>query len=153
MRSSVLKQEEFRWFFTGQAISLLGSSMAPVALTFVRLGQLAGALAALPLLALSARLDTPWLVTAALIAGLGISVTGIAWETSLHEHVPRDVLSRVASYNDLLSYVTIPIGQLSVAPLTHAFGGFRVAATAGIVSSAAAVAPLVSGTVRRLRAH
>ncbi|WP_460334949.1 MFS transporter [Actinoallomurus acanthiterrae] len=149
---------EATWGFvlSARAVGLLVASTLLYRLTVVhllRLGQAAGALAALPLVALGARLDTPWLVMAALIAGLGISVTGIAWETSLHEHVPRRVLSRVASYNDLLSYVTIPIGQLSVAPFTHAFGGFRVAATAGIVSAVAAVAPLTSGTVRRLRAH
>jgi MFS family permease len=34
VRSSLLGQTDFRWFFTGQLVSLLGSSMAPVALAF-----------------------------------------------------------------------------------------------------------------------
>ncbi|WP_052230198.1 MFS transporter [Streptomyces sp. CT34] len=114
------------------------------------LGQLTSALSALPLLVLGARLGTPWLVAGAFAAGLGVAVTGVAWDTSLQEHVPRHVLSRVASYNDLLSYVAIPVGQLCVGPLARTYGGFRVAAVAGAVSAVAAVLPLASGAVRRL---
>ncbi|MDQ8707939.1 hypothetical protein RCO28_36555 [Streptomyces sp. LHD-70] len=29
-----MRQREFRWFFAGRLVSLLGSSMAPVALAF-----------------------------------------------------------------------------------------------------------------------
>ncbi|WP_441248264.1 MFS transporter [Kitasatospora sp. McL0602] len=116
----------------------------------LRLGQLASALGALPLLALGARLHAPWLTGAAFVAGLGSAVSGISWETSLQEHVPAHALSRVSSYDDLLSYLAIPIGQLSVGPLTQTFGGFRVTATAGILYAAAALAPLASTAVRRL---
>ncbi|KUN03553.1 MFS transporter [Streptomyces yokosukanensis] len=149
---------ETTWGFmlSARGIGLLAASTLLYRLTIthlLRLGQLASTLTALPLLALGTRADTPWLITAALISGLGMSITGIAWETSLHEHVPGHVLSRVASYNDLLSYLTIPMGQLSVAPLTHAMGGYRLAAIAGAVSATAAVTPLASTTVRRLRAH
>ncbi|QHC24791.1 MFS transporter [Streptomyces sp. GS7] len=114
------------------------------------LGQLTSALGALPLLVLGARLGPSWLVAGAFIAGLGVAVTGVAWDTSLQEHVPPHALSRVSSYNDLLSYVAIPVGQLCVAPLARTYGGFRVAAVAGAVSAVAAVLPLASGAVRRL---
>jgi MFS family permease len=116
----------------------------------LRLGQLTSVLIALPLLALGARLSAPWLVGAAFVTGLGSSVTGIAWDTSLQEHVPAHVLSRVASYDDLLSYVAIPIGQLSVGPLARAFGGFRVVTAAGVLYVVVGLLPLLSGAVRRL---
>ena len=116
----------------------------------LRLGQLMIALGALPLLALGARLHTPWLIAAAFVAGLGSSVCAIGWDTSLQEHVPTRLLSRVSSCDDLLSYVAIPIGQLGVGPLASAFGGFRVTTATGIVYLAAALLPLASPAVRRL---
>ncbi|MGW0670825.1 MFS transporter [Streptomyces sp. NPDC002746] len=116
----------------------------------LRLGQLTSVLAALPLIALGARLHAPWLLGAAFVAGLGSAVTAVAWDTSLQEHVPPQVLSRVASYDELLSYVAIPVGQLCVGPLAEAYGAFRVTSVAGVVSAAAAALPLASRAVRRL---
>ncbi|MFF1644072.1 MFS transporter [Streptomyces sp. NPDC058240] len=146
---------EATWGFvlSARGVGLLVSSLLMYRLVverLLRLGQLTSALAALPLLALGAQLHAPWLIAGAFIAGLGSSVTAVAWDTSLQEHVPEGVLSRVASYDDLLSYVAIPIGQLSVGPLARTFGGFRVAAAAGVLSAAVAVIPLASTAVRRL---
>ncbi|MCZ0974532.1 hypothetical protein O1L55_31165 [Streptomyces albulus] len=81
-------------------------------------------------------------------AGLGVCVTGIAWDTSLQEHVPAHALSWVAATGDLLAYAAIPVGQLWVGPLARAYGGFRVVAVAGVVSAFAAVLPLASRAVR-----
>ncbi|MFF2811295.1 MFS transporter [Streptomyces sp. NPDC058000] len=115
------------------------------------LGQAASALGAVPLLVLGARWDAPWLIAGGFAAGLGVCVTGIAWDTSLQEHVPARALSRVAASSELLSYAAIPVGQLCVGPLARAYGGFRVVAVAGVVSAVAAVLPLASGAVRGLR--
>ncbi|MEW1656085.1 MFS transporter [Streptomyces sp. NPDC093707] len=115
------------------------------------LGQAAAALGSVPLLVLGWRLDAPWLVAAGFAAGLGVCVTGIAWDTALQEHVPAHALSRVAAYGDLLSYAAIPVGQLCVGPLARAYGGFRVAAVAGAVAALAALLPLTSPAVRGLR--
>ncbi|MEU4549439.1 MFS transporter [Nonomuraea dietziae] len=116
----------------------------------LRLGQLMSALGALPLLALGAHLHAPWLIAAAFVAGLGSSVAAVGWETSLQEHIPAHVLSRVSSYDDLLSYIAIPIGQLGVGLLADRFGDFQVAAAAGMIYAVAAVLPLASAAVRRL---
>ncbi|MFF1920549.1 MFS transporter [Streptomyces sp. NPDC058221] len=146
---------EATWGFvlSARGIGLLVSSLLMYRLVvrhLLRLGQLTSALAALPLLAIGARLPAPWLLAAAFVAGLGSAVTAVSWDTSLQEHVPPQVLSRVASYDDLLSYVAIPVGQLSVGPLAEACGAFHVAAAAGVVSAAAAILPLASRAVRRL---
>lgn len=114
------------------------------------LGQAMSALSAIPLLALGARLPAPWLIAAAFVAGLGSAAAQITWDTSLQEHVPPHALSRVASFDDLLSYVAIPLGQLSVGPLATAFGGFRVVAGAGAMYAFIALLPLAFQPVRRL---
>ena len=138
---------------SARGVGLLAMSALMYRLTvrhLLRLGQLASVLGALPLLALGAHLHAPWLIAAAFVAGLGSSVAGISWDTSLQEHVPPQVLSRVSSYDDLLSYIAIPLGQLSVGPLADRFGGFHVAAAAGIAYAVAAALPLTSAAVRRL---
>jgi MFS family permease len=117
---------------------------------FLRLGQVSVTLVALPLLALGLHRGAPWLVVSGFVAGLGSSIAGIAWDTSIQEHVPPHALSRVASYDDLLSYVAIPIGQLAVGPLADAIGGFRLVSITGWVYIVLALAPLISREVRDL---
>ncbi|MGH3831531.1 MAG: MFS transporter [Pseudonocardiaceae bacterium] len=146
---------EATWGFVlsarGAGLLVMGALMYRLMVRhLLRLGLVMGAIGALPLIVLGARQHAPWLVAAAFIGGLGSSVLGISWDTSLQEHVPANALSRVSSYDNLLSYISIPIGQLCVGPLAHAFGGFRVALTAGVLYAVAAVAPLASSTVRRL---
>lgn len=118
---------------------------------FLALGQWASALGAVPLIALGAHLGAPWLIAAGFVAGLGSSVSGISWDTSLQEHIPAASLSRVASYDDLLSYIAIPVGQLAVGPLASAYGGFTVVTVAGLAYAAVAVLPLAFASVRTLR--
>lgn len=117
---------------------------------FLAAGQLMSVLIAVPLLVLGAGLHAPYLIAAAFVAGLGSAVASVSWDTSLQEHVPPQALSRVCSFDDLLSYAAIPVGQLSVGPLTSAFGGFRVATVAGVIYVAAAFFPLAFKPVRQL---
>jgi MFS family permease len=117
---------------------------------FLAFGQLMSALGAVPLLVLGARLHAPFLIAAAFVAGLGSAVASVSWDTSLQEHVPAHALSRVCSFDDLLSYAAIPIGQLGVGFLAAAYGGFRVATVAGVVYVVAAGFPLLFRPVRRL---
>ncbi|WP_211770166.1 MFS transporter [Kutzneria sp. CA-103260] len=119
----------------------------------LRFGLLIGVLSTLPLITLGLHLHAPWLMAAAFIGGLGFSALGIAWDTSLQEHVPTQSLSRVSSFDDLLSYIAIPIGQLLVGPLSSLLGGFHLALFAGLLAAAAALAPLASPAVRRLPHH
>jgi len=117
---------------------------------FLALGQLMSVLIAIPLLVLGAGLHAPYLIAAAFVAGLGSAVASVSWDTSLQEHVPPTALSRVCSFDDLLSYAAIPVGQLGVGPLASAFGGFRVATVAGIIYVAVACFPLAFRSVRLL---
>ncbi|WP_432933690.1 MFS transporter [Microbispora sp. CA-135349] len=119
----------------------------------LRSGALAGALAALPLLALGCAAGTPALMTCAFVGALGFSLAGIAWDTALQQHVPGDVLLRVCSYDDLLSYAAIPAGQLLVGPAAAHLGGERVALLCGVIYVAAGLGPLAVRSVRDLSAR
>ena len=44
---------------------------------------------------------------------------GIAWETTMQEHIPPDKLARVYSYDMVGSFVAIPIGQVAVGPIAR----------------------------------
>ncbi|KZM74861.1 MFS transporter [Nocardia terpenica] len=119
----------------------------------LRAGQLAGACGGCALLALGLHADLPWLLACAFIAGMGFTAVAVAWEVSVQQHIPRDLLSRVGAYSDLLSYTAIPIGQLLVAPAATWWGADHVALGSGIAFAAAALAPLLSPAVRNLRTH
>ncbi|AUG80492.1 MFS transporter [Kitasatospora sp. MMS16-BH015] len=116
----------------------------------LRLGQAASVLGALPMLTLGLGLPLPAVLAAAFAGGCGSALTGIAWETSLQEHVPGEALSRVAAYDDLFSYLAIPVGQLSIGPLSAAFGGGQVATAASLLYAVAALSPLAFARVRAL---
>ncbi|MFC4591994.1 MFS transporter [Sphaerisporangium corydalis] len=117
----------------------------------LRGGNLIGVLGALPLLALGFGASAPWLVACAFVGALGLTVAGIAWDTSLQQHVPRDMLSRITSFDDLLSYAAIPAGQLLAGPAASQFGGRNVALYCGIGYALATLAPLAARPVRDLR--
>ena len=86
------------------------------------------------------------------IAGVGLSTFGTLWETSLQQHVPGDVLSRVSAYDWLGSIAFVPIGYILAAPLASALGVRTTLffAAAWVVASSAAV--LLTPSVRRLAA-
>ncbi|MER5916603.1 MFS transporter [Streptomyces sp. NPDC001982] len=137
-----------------RAAGLLVASIAMYRLTFRRLlvaGRLAGLLIGLPLVALGLSVPLPVVLGAVFVAGLGFTLAGITWETALQANTPREDLSKVSSYDDVLSFAAIPVGQLAVGPLTQAFGSHAVALWCGVVLSLAAAAPVLSRSVRDLR--
>ncbi|BCJ38581.1 MFS transporter [Actinocatenispora thailandica] len=136
-----------------RAVGLLVMSVLMYRLVFrrpLRAGRLAGALPALPLLALGLGAGAPALAACAFVGALGLTVSGVTWDTAIQQHVPREVLSRVSSYDDLLSYAAIPVGQLLVGPAAAYWGGAHVALACGIAYLAAALAPLLVRSVRQL---
>ncbi|MEV0069725.1 MULTISPECIES: MFS transporter [unclassified Amycolatopsis] len=115
------------------------------------LGQVCAALSATPLIVLGTSPGFVALAAAALVAGLGGGVANVAWDTTVQENVPDHLLSRMAAYDDFGSYVGIPIGQLSAGPLASAFGAGPVATAGGVVLAVAALVPLLSPVVRKMR--
>jgi MFS family permease len=136
-----------------RAIGLLVMSVVMYRVTLrhpLRAGLAAGAFGGFALVALGLGADVPVLLASALVAGMGFTALGIAWDTALQRHVPRDVLSRVSSYSDLLSYITMPVSQLLIGPVAASWGGAPVAFWCGIAFAVAALTPLAARSVRDL---
>ncbi|HWS35713.1 MAG TPA: MFS transporter [Actinoplanes sp.] len=135
-----------------RAAGLLLMSVVAVRLVLsnpLRTGRLFGVLSALPLLALGFT-GEPWIVAAAaFIGGLGFTVSAVTWDTALQTRVPREALSRVSAFDDLFSYLAIPLSQLATGPLAATFGAGRVALLCGVTYLVAALVPLFSSQVRR----
>ena len=97
-------------------------------------------------------IEAPWPVIAAstLLAGIGIELFSVFWDTSLQAHVPNEVLSRVSAWDAIGSLVLIPAGYAIVGPLADAIGiDETLWLCAGIVL-VAITAQLLSRQVREL---
>lgn len=91
------------------------------------------------------------LLAAAVLYGIGHDVFGILWNTALHEHVPREVLSRVSSYDALGSIVFMPVGYAVAGPVAAAIGVSETLWLSGALFLAATAAVLLVADVRNLR--
>lgn len=67
------------------------------------------------------------------LAGVVSTVFAISWDTRLQTTVPGDKLSRVASYDDLSSYIGIPLAQLAAVPIAASLGYPQVAIGAAVL--------------------
>jgi MFS family permease len=117
----------------------------------VRAGMIGSSLFALPILMLGLDTQVLPLVLVAFVAGCGMEVFSIGWQTAYHEHIPNELLSRVTSYDALGSFVAIPVGMLSFGPLADAFGVRDVMVTAGVAYAVISLLALLSRDVRDLQ--
>jgi MFS family permease len=115
------------------------------------LGTAATALEVLPVLTLGIFPHVGLLVVAGFVAGIGLEQFGVAWETTMQEHVPADKLARVYSYDMVGSFVAIPIGQVIAGPVAQSVGVEAALIGAGTLMLLAVVGMLASRDVRHLR--
>jgi hypothetical protein len=95
----------------------------------------------------------PVLVPLFALAGMGLSLFGIWWDTALAERVPPHTLSRVSAYDWMGSLVLLPLGYLVAGPLGDALGAAPVLAAGGVLAAAVLAAGLAvreTWTMRRL---
>jgi MFS family permease len=90
------------------------------------------------------------LVVVSFLSGLALEQFGVAWESSLQEHIPADKLARVYSYDALGSFVAIPAGQVAAGPLADAVGTRSALLLAAGVVALSVAGMLASRSVRRL---
>ncbi len=70
---------------------------------------------------------TLWLVVPAmLIGGGGIALFDVWWTTALAERIPADKLSRVSSYDWMVSLALLPLGYVLAGPLASTLGSVDV---------------------------
>jgi hypothetical protein len=68
----------------------------------------------------------------------------------VQENIPNRIISRMTSYDDLISYVAVPLGMATAAPIGLVFGNETVALAGGLLFQLFALLPLLSSSVRRL---
>ena len=102
------------------------------------------------MLLLSVAAPTLVIAAAYLLAGIGLEIFGVFWDTSLQEHIPQEKLSRVYSYDALGSFVLIPLGLVAAGPLADRIGIDETLWLAAAVIAAGVAGMLAIGDVRRL---
>ncbi|MFF3784597.1 MFS transporter [Streptomyces sp. NPDC001933] len=80
-----------------------------------------GAGLCLPPAALGLGLALPWVLLAAVLAGVGLDVAIVSWNTALQQHVPQGELGRMSSFNGVGERIAIPLGYLVTALAVHAW--------------------------------
>jgi MFS family permease len=105
---------------------------------------------ALPLLGLGLYPHVLVLVPCAFVAGLMLEQFGVAWETTMQEHVPADKLARVYSYDMLGSFLAMPIGEVAVGPIARVVGVHATVLGAAALEIVAVIGMLTSRDVRTL---
>jgi predicted MFS family arabinose efflux permease len=117
---------------------------------FILVAQISVTFIALSLVALALELPVAGVAAAAFVAGAGIEIFGVYWDTALQQHIPGAALSRVSSYDALGSFVAIPIGLTLVGPISEGIGITTTLWAGTAIFVAAQVGALLSRDVRTL---
>jgi predicted MFS family arabinose efflux permease len=91
-----------------------------------------------------------------LVGGAGIALFDVWWMTALAERIPADKLSRVSSYDWMVSLALLPLGYVLAGPLAQALGAVEVLIGGSALACLALAAGLLSRETRmlkRLAAH
>src|SRR6185312_3952982 len=92
-----------------------------------------------------------WIVMpAAVLAGGGIAVFDVLWTTALAERIPPARLSRVSSYDWMVSGALLPLGYALAGPLGSAIGAVPVMLTGSALALLAFVLGLLPRETRTL---
>jgi len=91
------------------------------------------------------------LLLAGFAVGFALEQFTVAWDTTMQEHVPSEMLARVYSYDMLGSILALPIGQVAAGPIAEHFGVRPTLVGAAALIAVATVAMLLSRDVRQLR--
>ncbi|MFJ4850490.1 MFS transporter [Streptomyces sp. NPDC088733] len=87
------------------------------------------------------------------VTGVAVSVFFTLWETALQTHVPEAVLSRVSSYDFLLSSGLMPLGLALAGPVSASLGVRPTLFAMTVIAVPASLALLCVPAVRRLPAR
>jgi MFS family permease len=112
---------------------------------------LAVLLMALPVVLLAIPAPAVAIAAGALVSGVGVDIFAVLWNTTLHERVPPEKLSRVSSYDALGSLVFSPVGMAVAGPLAAAIGTAETLVGAAGVIIASTLLVLLVDDVRALR--
>jgi MFS family permease len=95
---------------------------------------------------------TLYVVTPAmLLGGAGIALFDVWWMTALAERIPPDKLSRVSSYDWMVSLALLPLGYVLAGPLAGALGAVEVLLGGSVLAAIALALGLLPRETRMLK--
>lgn len=110
---------------SGQAVGLFVATLVLVRLTIRRpmhVIMIGFTVMSAPMLLLGIWVNTAALFVAFFVAGAAVSFLSLAWNLTVQEKVPEEMLSRIMAIDGFFSFVAMPIGQVLVGPLSAQFG-------------------------------
>jgi len=105
-----------------------------------------------PLLALAFRAPVLVIAAGGFVAGVGLTIFGTLWTTTMQREIAPEVLSRVSAYDWFGSLVFLPIGMAIVGPIAAACGVTATIVGAAILLTALVGVTLLVPGVTRMRA-
>jgi hypothetical protein len=84
------------------------------------------------------------------IAGLGLGLFGVWWETALAQRIPAHLLSRVSAWDWMGSLALLPVGYLAAGPAADLIGQEQVLVGGGLLGTVAIGLGLLPRSTRRL---
>ena len=109
------------------------------------------ALVAVPLALIALPAATVLVAAAAAVSGVGFSVFGTLWETTLQREVPLQALSRVSAYDWFGSVAFTPVGYLIAAPVGALLGTRTALLLSAAWAAGSCAVVLAVPAVRNLR--
>jgi MFS family permease len=125
-----------RW---NPARPLLIATIAPLAWVF-------------PLVALAVRAPALVIGVGGFVAGIGLTIFGTLWTTTMQREIPSEVLSRVSAYDWFGSLVFLPIGMAIVGPIQEACGMTTTIVGAAVLLALFIGVTLMVPSVTKMRA-
>ncbi|HYN63878.1 MAG TPA: MFS transporter, partial [Candidatus Limnocylindrales bacterium] len=108
-------------------------------------------LAQLELLLLIPPFPAPIVAMGAALTFACIIVSNTFWDTMLQQHIPRERISRVSSYDWMGSLIFLPLALAAVGPLSERIGVTETLVVATLIGLVANCAVLLVPSVRNLR--
>ena len=84
------------------------------------------------------------------VAGVGIGMFAVWWETALAQRIPPQLLSRVSAWDWMGSLALLPIGYLLAGSLARSIGDVRLTVIGGVLGFLACLLGLLPASTRRL---
>lgn len=133
-------------FLVGGAVALRWKPLRPLAVGFALM--LIGASRSL---ALVPPFPVVVIALAALATGIAMQISNTLWETVLQQRIPEGSLSRVSSYDWMVSLAFQPIAFVVIGPLADAIGNVPTLIIAATIGLAANLAALMVPGIRNMR--
>ena len=94
--------------------------------------------------------STALLYPSTAVAGLGLGLFGVWWETALAQRIPAHLLSRVSAWDWMGSLCLLPLGYLLAGPVAASIGEPEALIGGGLIGTAVMAMALLPASVRGL---